>query len=95
MAAEPKRISVPANSELGRLLEEATLATLVLESNGALYRINRMEREHEDIWAGYDPKKVRETIKKTAGAWADLDAKDMIEGVYRAREDGSRANNRP
>ena len=95
MAAEPKKIRVPADSELGRLLERATLAPLILESNGELYRINRMEREREGIWAGYDPKKVRETIKKTAGAWADLDAEVMIERVYRAREEGSRPRDRP
>ena len=95
MAVEPKRIRIAADSELGRLLERATLAPLVFESNGDLYRINRVEREHEDIWAGYDPKKVREVIKQTAGAWADLDAEALIERVYRAREEGSRPGDRP
>lgn len=49
----------------------------------------------DDLWAGYDPAKVRKAIAKTAGSWADLDADALIAQVYRAREDGSRAAERP
>lgn len=44
--------------------------------------------EPDDIWAGYDPKKVCEVLEKTAGVWADLDIETMIADLYRAREEG-------
>lgn len=51
--------------------------------------------EREDLWAGYDPKKVHEAVEKTAGAWADLDAETLIVNLYRARETGTRSTSRP
>ena len=49
-----------------------------------------MTERRKDIWAGYDPEKVREAVDKTAGAWADIDADALIADLYRAREEGSR-----
>ncbi len=56
-----------------------------------------MERETErgDIWTGYDPEKVKETIEETAGNWADIDAETLIAELYRSREEGSRPESRP
>lgn len=51
--------------------------------------------EREDLWAGYDPKKVHEAVEKTAGSWADLDAETLIVNLYRARETGTRSTSRP
>jgi excisionase family DNA binding protein len=53
------------------------------------------KKERSAIWAGYDPGKVRETIEKTAGSWADLDAEALIAELYRGREEGSRPESRP
>lgn len=52
-------------------------------------------REREDIWAEYDPEKVKEALVKAAGKWADLDTDALIANLYRAREEGSRPANRP
>jgi hypothetical protein len=57
MATEPRRINVRADSEVGRLLEEAATGPLILEKDGELYRLIRVEQE--DIWAGYDPERAR------------------------------------
>jgi hypothetical protein len=49
----------------------------------------------DDIWADYDPEKVREAIEKYAGSWSDLDRDELIENLYRARKEGSRPPERP
>lgn len=49
----------------------------------------------EDIWAGYDPGKVKKALAKAAGTWADLDTDALIADLYRAREEGSRPDSRP
>lgn len=71
---------------------------VLVEKAGKVYRLEPVEAGFEEIadpWAGYDPKKVREALKKTVGTWADLDADKMIEDIYNAREEGSRPANRP
>ncbi|MGB8645134.1 MAG: hypothetical protein WCF84_07845 [Anaerolineae bacterium] len=93
MLTEPKRVKVNPNSEIARLLEEAREHPLVLESNGEIYRI--YHEEPENIWANYDPDKVKRTLAETAGSWADLDTDRMIQELYRAREQGSRPETRP
>ena len=96
MATAPKTIDVAPESELARLLDEAAQAPLVLVKDGVRYRLSREERtEVEDIWAGYDPERVRQVLREVAGSWADLDTDKMIADLYRAREEGSRPPDRP
>lgn len=95
MANDPKIIKVTPGSELAHLLAQAAAGPLLLEKNGELYRLDRMERERENIWEGYDPEKVREAIAATAGSWADLDTVSLIADLYQAREEGSRPATRP
>lgn len=95
MAAAPKRIKVTPGSELARLLEEARRGPVLLEENGSLYRLDRVEQESEDIWAGYDPERVRVAIDTYGGSWKDLDAEALKASIYRAREEGSRPPDRP
>mgnify|MGYP000931004526 CR=1 FL=1 len=47
------------------------------------------------IWQDYDPAKVREALRTTAGSWADIDVDRLIEDINRAREAGSRPSERP
>ncbi len=54
-----------------------------------------LEKERKDIWKGYDPKKVHETLMKTAGSWSHLDCDAIIDYIYRGREEGSRPMDRP
>jgi hypothetical protein len=96
MANEPRKvIKVTAHSELARLLTEAGDLPLLLEKNGAVYRLEPVERSREDIFAGYDPEKVKKAIAETAGSWKDLDTEQLIADIYRARKEGSRPATRP
>jgi len=78
MARRPKKIEGAPGSELANLLKEAGERPVVFETNGERYRLDRMEKEPEEIWAGYEPANVRDTIDKYAGFWADRDAYAMI-----------------
>jgi hypothetical protein len=96
MASKPKRIKVPAGSELGKLLKEAGEHPVVLETNGELYRLDRIQKEpKDDLWEGYDPEKVREAVKKYAGTITEEEAEAWIADLYRARKEGSRPVDRP
>ena len=87
MSKELKRIAVEPGSEIANLLEEASTTPLLLEKDGMLYRLT--PEEQADIWAGYDPDKVREAVAKTAGSWSDIDPDALIAAIYKAREEGS------
>jgi hypothetical protein len=92
MAKEPRTIKVAADSELGKLVDEARRHPVWLKIDGAVYRLTC---EPKDLWAGYDPEKVRKAIAATAGSWADLDTDKLIADIYRARSVGSRPASRP
>src|SRR5205823_1718244 len=68
MAADPKHIKVTEESHLADILREARERPVVLEDNGEHYRLDHMKKEpKDDIWEGYNPKKVRAAIEKYAG----------------------------
>jgi hypothetical protein len=83
MAKEPEAIKVTPSTDLSDLLQKADAAPVVLERNGVRFRLERVD---EDIWAGYDPEKVKAALAKATGSWADLDVDTMIENIYRWRE---------
>jgi hypothetical protein len=90
MATEPRKIIVTPGSELADLLAEAGVLPLLIEKDGELYRLERMEKEPADLFADYDPEKVKKAIATYAGSWGHLDTDKMIEEVYKAREEGTR-----
>jgi hypothetical protein len=92
MANEPRTIKVAADSELGKLVDEARRHPVLLEKDGAVYSLTP---HREELWAGYDPEKVRKAIAATAGSWADWDTDKLIADIYRARKEGSRPASRP
>ena len=92
MISATKLIRIEPDSELGRLLEEAGDMPVVLEKNGERYRLTR---EAKPIWSDYDAEAVKAAVRKTAGAWADLDTARLIADLYHARETGSRPTTRP
>ena len=95
MAREPRKIKVTPGSELANLLEEAGALPLLIEKDGELYRLERMEKEPKDIFANYDPKAAIEGIRKAAGSWKDIDTEAFKERLYRAREEGTRPYQKP
>ena len=92
MYLRPRRIKVAPGSELARLLEEADEAPLLLEKDGVLYHLAAQE---QDIWADYDPERVRAALKESAGALAGVDTKQLITDIHASREQKERSGNRP
>ena len=64
MVREPKRIKVSRGTEVARLLDQAAAGPLLLEKDGELFRLIRAQEE--DIWADYDPERVREAVGRTS-----------------------------
>jgi hypothetical protein len=95
MAKEPKKIKVAANSELGKLVDEARRHPVLLEKDGAVYSLTPHSSDPDDLWAGYDPEKVKNALATYGGSWADLAVDPMIAEIYTARERGTRPANRP
>src|SRR6266851_8738994 len=82
------------------LLNELTRKNegIFVEKDGRLYRLEPVEinaAEPEDIWANYDPEKVRAGLKAAAGALDGMDPDEVIADIYKAREEGSRPADRP
>jgi|RifCSP19_3_1023858.scaffolds.fasta_scaffold54422_1 hypothetical protein len=48
----------------------------------------------EDIWAGYDPERVRAALRERTGVLTERDAEDLIAKIYRWREEGTRPADR-
>ncbi len=89
-----------ADAELATLIKAAvsTGEPLRVKANGTTFVVH-VERETEaattDIWADYDPEKLRVALRGFAGSWSDLDADELNANLYRAREEGSRPTNQP
>jgi hypothetical protein len=97
MVTKPKTIIIDPDSELGRLLKDADVGPLLLESAGMRYRLERVGIEQgpetrtlDNLWDDYDPDAVRAAILAAAGTWADVDTEDLKEYLYRRRAEGTR-----
>jgi hypothetical protein len=95
MYLQPKRIKVEPGSDLARLLEEANETPLLLEKDGVLYHLTASGQE-EDIWADYDPERVKAGLKESAGALSEVNTKQLLEDIHASREQRrSRSRNHP
>jgi hypothetical protein len=70
MVKKPLTITIDPESELGRALAETTDVPIVLEREGVRFRVIRAS---DDLWAGYDPQRVRHALRQSAGAFAGID----------------------
>jgi hypothetical protein len=95
MAKEAKRIRITDSTTLGEVLGEAATTPLLLEKDGDLYRLDRVQSQPDDVFAGYDPQVARAGMRAAAGSWSDIDAEALKAHIYRAREEGTRPLNRP
>jgi excisionase family DNA binding protein len=57
----------------------------------AVVKPARPEDAEEGLWSGYRTASVRRIVAETSGSWSDVDADELIEDLYRAREEGSRS----
>ncbi len=95
MIADAKTIEVEPGGELDRLLDEVAGEPLILVKNGARYRLQREPQlaAEDDTWANYDPERVRQVLKETAGAWKDIDAEALKADIKAQR--GQDSDGRP
>jgi hypothetical protein len=85
-------ISIEPGSDLARALQDAEMASVVLESDGVHYRVLR---DADDIWAGYDPELLLATVRAAAGTLTPEEGEELKDLIYRGREEGSRPPDRP
>jgi hypothetical protein len=68
----PKKIAVPEGSSLAKLLTDAKGRPILLEKNGELYRLERMENK-EKTPSPDEVARSRDGILKAAGSWQSVD----------------------
>jgi hypothetical protein len=93
MVATRKPIAVTDESNLVQLLNDATLNPVLLEKNGVVFRLSLADPN--DLWAGYDPDRARDTIGRMAGSISREEAERIKALIYRGREEGTRPPDRP
>lgn len=49
-----------------------------------------LAQQKVDIWEGYDPQKVKQALRRSAGALSGVDTTALIKDIYAARQQGSR-----
>jgi hypothetical protein len=90
MTNEPtKKITVPEGSSLAKLLTDAAARPILLEKNGELYRLERMETEGNTP----SPEEVtrsRDGILKAAGSWKGMDTEAFKAYIAERRHTANR-----
>jgi hypothetical protein len=68
--------------------------TVLVEKDGVLFRLEAEEAPQKpDIWANYDPEKVREGLRKSAGALKGVDIEALKRDIQDQR--GQDSTGRP
>jgi hypothetical protein len=88
MVAERKVIPVEPDSELGRLLDEAVDAEIVLEREGERFLLIH---DSEDPFATYDPTRVQEALDASVGVLKGLDVESFLEELRQQRGQARRS----
>ncbi|MBI4318070.1 MAG: hypothetical protein HY675_06240 [Chloroflexi bacterium] len=86
IAKQLRRVKVTQGSEIAKLLDVARAAPLLIEKDDESYRLI-LEVAAEDVWADYDPKKVREALASYACTWKDVDLEAVKTLICHAREE--------
>jgi hypothetical protein len=81
MGNEPLTIHLDPDSDLALALADAD-APVLLESHGVRFRVIR---DTDDLWAGYDPERVRRALRQSAGALAGVDVKTLKQELREQR----------
>jgi hypothetical protein len=90
MAHEPpKKITVTERSKLTKLLTEAAVRPLLLEKNGEVFLLERMENEAETP-SPEDVTRSREGIREAAGSWKDVDTEAFKAYINNRRQTANR-----
>ncbi len=92
MAKAPLTVTIDPDSELGHALDDADGSPVVLERNGARFRVTR---DPDDPWANDDPEAVRAALRAVAGTLTRDEGERRKELIYRGRDEGTRPIDRP
>jgi PHD/YefM family antitoxin component YafN of YafNO toxin-antitoxin module len=89
MAKEPKRIRLGVETDLAGIVEEvrSDKAPRVLEKDGEDVAVILSPDDYADLTGEPRSKRNKSRLLALAGTWKDLDADEMIDGIYRARHD--------
>jgi hypothetical protein len=90
MVNEPvKKITVTDNSNLAKLLTEAAIRPNLLEKNGEVFLLERMENEENTL----SPEAIarsKEGIRKAAGSWKGIDTEAFKAYIKDRRQTANR-----
>ena len=90
MRNEPtKKITVPEGSDLAKLLTEAAVKPILLEKNGEVFRLERMEHEGKPL-SSEDVARSKDGILKAAGSWKDIDTEAFKTYIAERRHTANR-----
>jgi hypothetical protein len=90
MANEPtKKIKVPEGSSLAKLLADAAARPILLEKNGELFRLERMENT-DKAPSPDEVTRSREGILKAAGSWKGMDTEAFKAYIAERRHTANR-----
>jgi hypothetical protein len=90
MQHEPvKKIIVPDGSSLAKLLTDAAARPILLEKNGELFRLERMEQS-EKAPSPAVIARSREGILKAAGSWQGVDTEAFMAYIKDRRHTANR-----
>jgi hypothetical protein len=97
MADHEKAIDITAVPEILRLAEEVRRAgePRVLEGNGEALAVLVPLSNTRALPFKKPTAEDLTAFRRAAGGWADIDTEQLIEKIYRAREEGTRAVDSP
>jgi len=70
MTNDPRTIVLDPESELARVLAGQDSTPVMVDSNGVRYVV---KRQSDDIFAGYEPQRVRKALHQSAGILRNVD----------------------
>ncbi|MFT4040335.1 MAG: hypothetical protein QM692_19300 [Thermomicrobiales bacterium] len=88
-------ITLDDDSELARALDANPNAPITLVRGRRQFRVVRDHTALEPPAATYDPEEFRAALREVAGVFTPEQADEMIENIYRWREEGSRTPSAP
>ena len=89
MAIQPQQITFAEFSQHLPALFDAIAQNnepVIVERAGRLFRV---EAESKDIWAGYDPERAKEALRRSAGALKGIDLEELKRDIRDARAQDS------
>lgn len=99
MLHRTRTIHIESGSDLDRALDESLETPVEIEKDGVRYRLTRVDpsashddvvlADEDDIWAGYDPERMREALRRSAGAFRGIDGDQLKADILEQREQDS------